>query len=89
MVMPAVTNLGYRPTFDEGRNLVAEAHLLDFDGDLYGRTVDLDFLALLRGEQKFESPEALGEQIRKDVAEAECWIAAHPGSASPRACFSR
>lgn len=83
-VMPAVTNLGYRPTFDDRRDLVAEAHLLDFEGDLYGRKVDLDFLALLRGEQKFESPEALGEQIRKDVAEAERWIAARPESALPR-----
>jgi riboflavin kinase/FMN adenylyltransferase len=67
-VWPAVTNLGYRPTYEDQRDLVAEAHLLDFSGNLYGRRVDLSFLERLRGEEKFASPDALKEQIARDVA---------------------
>ncbi len=68
--MPAVTNVGYRPTFRDGRDLVAEAHVIDFDGDLYGLEVDLSFEGRIRGEQRFESVEALREQIAQDVQQA-------------------
>jgi riboflavin kinase/FMN adenylyltransferase len=66
----AVTNVGHRPTFEDGRGLVAEAHLLDFEGDVYGRRIELAFIHHLRGEQKFEGPEVLREQIARDVAAA-------------------
>lgn len=66
----AVINVGYRPTFQDGRDLVVEAHLLEFAGDLYGRQVELHFDSLLREEKRFESAEALQAQIRKDVDEA-------------------
>jgi len=66
--LPAVTNVGQRPTFEDGRGLIAEAHLIDFDGDLYGRRIDLSFTRRVRGEQKFEGPEALKAQIDRDVA---------------------
>jgi riboflavin kinase/FMN adenylyltransferase len=79
VVMPAVTNLGYRPTFEDQRDLVAEAHLLDFSGDVYGRRIDLAFLALLRGEQKFESPDALRKQIAGDVGALRHWLKENPG----------
>jgi len=79
-IFPAVTNLGYRPTFDDQRDLVAEAHLLDFSGDLYGRKIDLAFLSLLRSEQKFESVEALRTQIGRDVEALRTWLDAHPGA---------
>ncbi|MGB0620961.1 MAG: bifunctional riboflavin kinase/FAD synthetase [Myxococcota bacterium] len=65
--LPAVTNVGYRPTFRDGRDLVAEAHVIDFQGDLYGVEVDLTFEGRLRGEQRFESVDQLKEQIARDV----------------------
>lgn len=62
-----VLNLGLRPTFSgEGLNL--EAHLLDFDGDLYGKTLQVYFKDFIRPEQKFDGPEALKAQIHQDIA---------------------
>jgi riboflavin kinase / FMN adenylyltransferase len=66
---PAVVNLGRRPTFGGGEPTV-EAHLLDFQGDLYGRRVRLEFVARLRPERAFPGPDALLEQIARDVQEA-------------------
>jgi riboflavin kinase/FMN adenylyltransferase len=63
---PAVTNIGIRPTFDTQR-MAVEAHLLDFDGDLYGKVLNLSFDFWLRNEQKFEGINALITQIRADV----------------------
>jgi riboflavin kinase/FMN adenylyltransferase len=68
--LPVVTNVGFRPTFRDGRDLVAEAHLLDFSGDLYGSEVDLTFEGRLREEEQFESPDALREQIARDIEQA-------------------
>jgi riboflavin kinase/FMN adenylyltransferase len=68
-VVRAVTNVGRRPTF-EGEGLRAEAHLIDWSGDLYGRRIEISFVTRLRDEQKFESVDALKLQIGKDVAEA-------------------
>jgi riboflavin kinase/FMN adenylyltransferase len=65
----AAVNVGVRPTFQTGRGLLVEAFLLDFAGDLYGQTLQLDFLARLRGEQRFESVEALIEQMDRDVVQ--------------------
>jgi riboflavin kinase/FMN adenylyltransferase len=67
--LPAVTNVGTRPTFtpDERRQHV-EAHLLDFDHDLYGQEMQLEFVDRLRPEEKFPSVEALVEKIRGDIA---------------------
>ncbi len=64
---PAAVNVGVRPTFESGRGLLVEAHLLDFEGDLYGATLRIAFLERLRGEQRFESVDALVEQMRRDV----------------------
>ena len=68
--LPVVTNVGYRPTFRDGRDLVAEAHVIDFSGDLYGVEIDLTFVGRLREEQRFESVDALRAQIARDVDEA-------------------
>lgn len=70
----AVTNVGFRPTFDDGRDLVAEAHVIDFDGDLYGSVVELSFETRIRREQKFESVAALRARIAADVAETRAWL---------------
>jgi riboflavin kinase/FMN adenylyltransferase len=64
----AAVSIGVRPTFGTGRALLVEAYLLDWDRDLYGQTLRIDFLERLRGERRFDSPEALVEQMRIDVA---------------------
>ena len=71
---PAVTNIGSRPTF-EGASYAVETHLLDDSGDLYGRTMEVRFLARLRPELKFDSPQALVAQVRKDVQRARDYFA--------------
>jgi riboflavin kinase/FMN adenylyltransferase len=67
---PAAVNVGVRPTFDTGRGLVVEAHLLDFDEDLYGQTLRIAFLERMRGEKRFESVDELVAQMRLDVDRA-------------------
>ncbi|MCB9436038.1 MAG: bifunctional riboflavin kinase/FAD synthetase [Anaerolineales bacterium] len=62
----AVTNIGNRPTF-AGQGVTVEAHLLDFERDIYGQQVELAFVARLRGEVKFSGIETLISQIRQDV----------------------
>lgn len=68
----AVTNIGLRPTFEDGTLApVVEAHLLDYaGGEFYGQQLQLDFLARLRAEQRFEGVEALLAQIQRDIAAA-------------------
>ncbi len=75
--LPAVTNIGVRPTFDGMRRTV-EAHLLDFDGDLYDQSLPLQILARLRTEQRFGSVAELIAQIGRDVAATRAWFATHP-----------
>jgi riboflavin kinase/FMN adenylyltransferase len=69
-VWPAVANVGTRPTFHAGGRVLAEAHLIDFDGDLYGRRMELAFVHRLRAERRFDGVDALRAQIRADVLEA-------------------
>jgi riboflavin kinase/FMN adenylyltransferase len=59
-----------RPTFGTGRAVLVEAYVLDREVDLYGVTMKLDFLSRLRGERRYETLEALIEQMHKDVAQA-------------------
>jgi riboflavin kinase/FMN adenylyltransferase len=66
----AAVNVGVRPTFQTGRGLLVEAYLLDFDGDIYGQELRLEFLERLRGEKRFDSVDALVEQMHLDVDEA-------------------
>ena len=63
----AAVNVGVRPTFKTGRGLLVEAFLLDFERDVYGRELRLDFIERLRGERRFESVEALVAQMGADV----------------------
>jgi riboflavin kinase / FMN adenylyltransferase len=67
---PAAVNVGIRPTFETGRGLLIEAYLIDFDGDLYGKTLRIAFVARLRGERRFPSVEDLIAQMHRDVEEA-------------------
>jgi riboflavin kinase/FMN adenylyltransferase len=59
--------VGVRPTFGTGRSLLVEAYLLDRDLDLYGRWLDIEFITRLRGERRFDTAEALVEQMHDDV----------------------
>lgn len=65
----AALNIGVRPTVTAGLQLRVEAHLLDFDGDLYSTELELEIGKKLRDEQKFASPEELREQIARDIAQ--------------------
>jgi FAD synthase len=62
--------LGIRPTFETGRGLLVEAYLIDFDGDLYGRTLRIAFISRLRGERRFPGVEELVAQMHRDVEAA-------------------
>jgi len=64
-----VASFGRRPTFDNGAPLL-EAHLFDFSGDLYGRTLDVEFIGWIRDERRFDGVAALVEQMDRDSAEA-------------------
>jgi riboflavin kinase/FMN adenylyltransferase len=66
----AAVNVGVRPMFVTGRGELIEAYLLDFDGDLYGTELRLEFLKRLRGEKRFASVDALIDQMHLDVEEA-------------------
>ena len=63
---PAAVSIGVRPTFGGGRRTV-EAHVLDFSEELYGAEVRLEFAARLRGQETFETADALVAQMHRDV----------------------
>lgn len=67
---PTVINIGVRPTFRADGSTVVEAHLLDFEGDLYGVALNLRLVDRLRSEQKFDTPTDLVSQINHDIAQA-------------------
>ena len=69
-----VASFGRRPTFDNGAPLL-EAYLFDFAGDLYGRTLDVEFVGWIRGEERFDSVDALIARMGRDCAEARCILA--------------
>ena len=73
---PCAINIGRRPTFYEhAEQSLLEAHLIDFDGDLYGVQVAVSFVAFLRSERKFEGIDQLAIQLKKDVDEARKLLA--------------
>ena len=73
----AAVSIGVRPTFETGRGELIEAYLLDFDGDLYGQELCLEFVERLRGERRFDTAEALVEQMHRDVARTRELVSAH------------
>jgi len=74
----SVTNIGERPTFGEQEHVI-ETHILDYDGaELYGQTMRVAFCTFLRDERRFPSPEALKDQIAKDIAATRDWFRQHP-----------
>lgn len=68
--MPAAVSIGVRPTFESGRGVLIETYLIDQDLDLYGETLRVAFVERLRGERRFDSAEALIDQMDRDVDNA-------------------
>ncbi len=66
----SITNIGYRPTFGDDKLLI-ETHIFDFEGDLYGKEVKVNFAKRLRDEKKFDGVDSLVSQIKIDVLEVE------------------
>jgi riboflavin kinase/FMN adenylyltransferase len=75
-ILPGVANLGTCPTF-ENTELSLEVHLMEFSGDLYGESLEVQFVTRLREEQRFPSLEALAAQIHADIAAARRALAPH------------
>jgi riboflavin kinase/FMN adenylyltransferase len=73
--LAGAANIGVRPTVAEGLKPVLEVHLLDFDRDIYGAHVDVNFLHKLRAEAKFDSLDSLKAQIARDVADVRAFFA--------------
>ncbi len=74
----AVTNVGTRPTVNNGSDITVESWLLDFDGDLYGQTVRVEFYHHIRDEVRFDSLDALKAQIAADADTTRRYFAAQP-----------
>ncbi len=74
--------LGTRPTFDDGE-AVLEVFLLDFDGNLYGRQIEVEFIGFVRADAKFANATALQEQMGKDVERARQLLGAAPAKPGP------
>ena len=73
----AVTNVGVRPTVrDNDGNVTVEGFILDFNGDLYGKKLRMEFFHRLRGEQRFDSLEELAEEIRRNAEQTRDYFAA-------------
>ena len=70
----AVTNIGLRPTVDNEQQVTVEAHILDFDQDIYGQAVELEVHKFLRSIQKFGSLEEVLKQVKRDIEEAKQWL---------------
>lgn len=70
----AVTNIGVRPTVDDGDRVTVEGFILDFDGDLYGKTVRMEFYKRLRGEEKFPSLEALRSEVLRNAEQTRAYF---------------
>lgn len=72
---PAATNVGVRPTVEDEKQVTVEAFLLDFQGDVYGQTVSLEFYRRLRGERRFDSLEALRQEVMKSAQQTREYFA--------------
>lgn len=75
VTLPGVASVGVNPTVGALPEPVLEAHLLDFSGDLYGRTIEVEMIAFLRDEARFDDVEALKTQMKRDVVDARLALA--------------
>ena len=73
-MLESVTNVGDNPTFNDAERMI-ETYILDFDEDIYGQAIDVEFLTRLRGEETFTTVDALIEQMHKDVQQTRDYFA--------------
>ncbi|RQW78559.1 MAG: riboflavin biosynthesis protein RibF, partial [Methylococcus sp.] len=81
--LPGVANVGNRPTLSGDDTLLLETHLLDFDGDLYGKRVEVEFHQKLRDEHRYPGPDELRAQIERDIMAARDFFAGRQNHPSP------
>ena len=79
----AVTNVGIRPTVDDGDQLTVEPWILDFEGDLYGQEIRVEYYARLRGERKFDSLQDLTDMVYQNARETRVYFSQLAGKAHP------
>ncbi len=79
-VFPAVTNIGTRPTVDDSPVVTVESHILDYEGDLYGQKLTVEFIEFIRPERRFDTLEELSAQIAKDARRAREILRQREGS---------
>ena len=70
----SITNIGYRPTFGGDKEITVEAHIIGFEGDIYGDEIKIEFIDKLRDEKKFGSPDELKAQLNKDIETANALL---------------
>ena len=73
-VFGSITNIGIRPTFEKEGKVNAETHIFAKAGDLYEKEISVSLLSFLRGEYRFETPEALKAQLKKDCEAAVVYL---------------
>ncbi len=73
-ILPSITNVGVRPTFDDGEQRTVETNIFDFDEDIYGKVVRVDFYKFIRPERKFASGTELMEEIARNVIEVKAFF---------------
>ena len=73
---PAVTNIGVRPTVDDGDKVTVEGFILDFDGDLYGQRIRMEFYRHLRGEKRFSTLEELRAEVMRNAQQTRDYFEA-------------
>jgi len=78
-VLQGLTHIGYNPTF-HNKELSVETHILDFSGNVLGKTVSIEFIERLRDEKRFDSPQMLSQQISRDIAAARDIFRAAPNN---------
>lgn len=71
---PGLMNIGFRPTLNHSPDITLEVHLLDFNQNIYGEELTINFIARIRDEQRFPSADALKQQIRNDIDSAKVWL---------------
>jgi riboflavin kinase/FMN adenylyltransferase len=81
--LPGVANVGTRPTLSGDETVLLETHLLDFNGDLYGKRVEVEFHHKLREERRFNGISELRTQIQQDITAARQYFAGLPKHSSP------
>jgi riboflavin kinase / FMN adenylyltransferase len=81
-LLPGVANIGNRPTVEGDDRFILEVHLFDFDREVYGQLVEVDFVARIRDEMKFDSFDALRRQILEDADKARRLLGVNPEQSS-------